>query len=127
MEKNKDCDHKWEFITEKNVIGEQEAIVRIFWCSKCGTERLTNMDDRTNLDQKIEKMKNWKTMPVIGCKETDDINPNQILAKAFEELEEVVISGIDKEGEYYFASSVSDGKDILWLLEKCKQMLLEIT
>ncbi len=41
-----------------------------------------------------------------------------------EKLDEVVIIGFDPEGEFYFSSSKANGGDVLWLLEKAKQMLL---
>lgn len=34
--------------------------------------------------------------------------------------------GWDADGEFYFASSVADGADVLWLLEKAKQKLLAV-
>ena len=40
--------------------------------------------------------------------------------------EGVVIAGWDDDGQLYFASSIADGGDVLWLLEKTKQALLEI-
>jgi len=36
-----------------------------------------------------------------------------------------VVIGWDEVGDFYFASSASDGGDVLWLLEKAKKMLLE--
>ena len=55
-----------------------------------------------------------------------NIDPNRILKKAIGKLDSVVLTGYDKEGELYFASSKADGGDTLWLLEKCKQALLNI-
>lgn len=37
----------------------------------------------------------------------------------------VVVIGYDKEGELYFAASMADGGDVIWLLEKAKKALLE--
>jgi len=34
---------------------------------------------------------------------------------------------LDKDDDFYFASSKSDGRDIIWLLEHAKKKLLEIT
>jgi len=36
----------------------------------------------------------------------------------------VVVMGWDDGGELYFASSIADGGEVLWLLEKAKQTLL---
>lgn len=52
----------------------------------------------------------------------------RILAKASDaDLEMVVVIGWDKEGEPYFASSVSGGPEVLWLLELTKNRLFKIT
>lgn len=37
----------------------------------------------------------------------------------------VVVMGYDDDGDLYFASSIADGGDVLWLMEKLKQQLLE--
>lgn len=56
-----------------------------------------------------------------------DLPPERILSAALErELTEVVVVGFDKEGEYYFSSSVADGGSVIWLLEMAKKKLLEI-
>lgn len=39
--------------------------------------------------------------------------------------EGVVVMGWDDDGSLYFASSIADGGDVLWLMEKAKQALLE--
>lgn len=43
-----------------------------------------------------------------------------------EDLEEVVVIGYDKEGEFYFASNKADGSSVLWLLEQAKKELLNV-
>ncbi len=53
-----------------------------------------------------------------------DISADRVLEAALDKLEGVVITGFDKNGDEYFASSYADGGDALWLLEKCKQNLL---
>lgn len=40
------------------------------------------------------------------------------------ELEEVVVIGYDKEGEFYFSSNKANGGSVLWLLEQAKKELL---
>lgn len=57
---------------------------------------------------------------------TLDIDPNRILNKALDNLDYVVVLGWDKGGEFYFASSKSDGGECLWLMELAKKNLLEI-
>ena len=56
-----------------------------------------------------------------------DIPAERILQKALEAgLETVVITGYDADGNEYFASSVADGGETLWLLERAKKQLLEV-
>lgn len=55
------------------------------------------------------------------------IDPARILRKASEAgLTEVVIVGYDKDGDFWFSSSGSDGGDVLWLFELAKMKLLRI-
>lgn len=54
-----------------------------------------------------------------------DIEPDTILQNAVEQLKEVLVIGTDKEGNQYFATSSSDAKNILWLIETAKFMLME--
>jgi hypothetical protein len=58
-----------------------------------------------------------------------DIPVDRVLDAAKGELHGpsgVVVIGWDDDGELYFASSVADGGEVLWLLEKAKIALLEI-
>jgi len=49
-----------------------------------------------------------------------------VLSKALEaDLAGVVVCGYDKDGDYYFASSVASGSRALWLLRQCEKRLLE--
>lgn len=64
---------------------------------------------------------------VIPINMTIDTPVNQVLEGAMDQLEGVVILGYNQDGEEYFASSYADGGDVLWLLERCKKKLLEIT
>jgi len=38
----------------------------------------------------------------------------------------VLVLGFDDDGELYFASSLADGGEALWLMEKAKKALLEV-
>lgn len=40
------------------------------------------------------------------------------------DLESAVVLSWTREGEPYFASGLADGGDILWLIEKCKPLLM---
>lgn len=54
-----------------------------------------------------------------------DLPVDRILEAAKDQLKSVVLLGWDKEGNEYFASSIADGADVLWLLDRCKKKLLE--
>ena len=55
-----------------------------------------------------------------------DVPVDRVCDKAKEKLEGgAVILGWDAEGDVFFASSIADGGEVLWLLEKCKQALLD--
>ena len=56
-----------------------------------------------------------------------DIPPERVIDNApVEELESAVLLGWKKDGEFYFASSIANGPDVLWLMELAKKKLLEI-
>jgi hypothetical protein len=38
----------------------------------------------------------------------------------------VIVIGFDDDGAFYFASSIADGGEVLWLLEQAKIKLLQI-
>jgi hypothetical protein len=64
------------------------------------------------------------TLPVITSL---NVPAERVLAN-MPEMDGVVCVGWKKEtGEFYFASSIADGADVLWLLELAKKELLEIT
>jgi hypothetical protein len=57
-----------------------------------------------------------------------DTPPERVLEVAAErELDEIVIIGCRKDGGFYFASSFADGGDVIWLLERAKHKLMQIT
>lgn len=41
-------------------------------------------------------------------------------------LESVFIAGYDEDGNYFFASSMANGAEAVWLLEMAKKRLLDI-
>lgn len=53
-----------------------------------------------------------------------DLDPDVILENNKGDLAGVVILGWDHDGKEVFASSYADGGPVLWLLERCKQLLL---
>jgi len=64
-----------------------------------------------------------KVIQMGGCT-TVDIPPDTVLEAAKGKLDEVIVVGYSEENGYYFASSTSDRKEILWSLEQCKLELL---
>lgn len=64
-------------------------------------------------------MSNVIDLPVLTCL---DIPVEKICDKAKAAIpEHVVIVGWDNDGDFYFASSKSDGAECLWLLEIAKK------
>ena len=59
----------------------------------------------------------------IGCITRLDLPVDTILETAKAKLESVVLIGYAKDGSEYFASTIADGGDVLWLLERCKLAL----
>lgn len=68
-------------------------------------------------------MANIINLPVIT---TLDLPPDRLLESAVDKLGDVVIIGHTKDGEFYFASSKSDGGCVIWLLELAKKKLLDM-
>ena len=55
-----------------------------------------------------------------------DLPSERILNGALSaDLERCFVVGCTKDGDLYFASSVADGGDVLWLWEKAKALLME--
>jgi hypothetical protein len=68
------------------------------------------------------KLAEVSVLPVVT---TLDVNVDRILQAALDaKLSQVVIVGLDADGEFYFCSSKADGGDVLWELEKAKLKLL---
>lgn len=66
---------------------------------------------------------NGKVIPLNCCTRLD-LPVDSVLEEAKEQLESAVLIGWDNNGDLYFASTLADGGDVLWLLEKAKQMLM---
>lgn len=65
-----------------------------------------------------------KIIPFRGVTKLD-LDPDLILENNKGSLAGVVILGWGHDGNEVFASSYADGGTVLWLLERCKQRLLE--
>lgn len=56
-----------------------------------------------------------------------DLPPEKVLRSAIENVPEtVVVIGYDEDGDIYFASTTSDLPEVLWLIERGKQRLMEM-
>lgn len=55
-----------------------------------------------------------------------DLPADQVLEDALGKLDSAIVIGYDTEGGEYFCSSLADGGEVLWLLERCKHQLLQI-
>lgn len=52
-----------------------------------------------------------------------DLPAEKILRDAIDELDDVVIAGWDKNGDFYCAANCANGAEVLWLLEEAKRQL----
>lgn len=64
-----------------------------------------------------------KIIPFTGITVLD-LDPDEVLEKTKGKLEGLVLSGFDADGNIYMASTYSDGGTILWLLEQCKNRII---
>lgn len=55
-----------------------------------------------------------------------DLDPDIVLENLKGKLDRFVLIGYDKEGEYFFSSTMGDGGDVLWLTEKLKMQLMNV-
>lgn len=67
--------------------------------------KVLSLDMITRLDMPAEKVLNGAVSAGLDC---------------------VVVVGVTKDGDEYFASSLADGGDVLWHLERAKLKLLRI-
>lgn len=54
-----------------------------------------------------------------------DLDPDVVLENLKEKLEGFVLCGWGKDGEMFLSSTIADDAEINWLLDKCKQQLME--
>lgn len=57
---------------------------------------------------------------------TLSLDPDRVLQKAVGKLERVLVIGVTKEGDEYFASSDPDGGTIIWDMERAKYKLMQV-
>ena len=69
--------------------------------------------------QKNPKVVNLSTITSL------DIPADRVIAGAIENgLKSIIIVGVDLDDDFYFASSIADGADVLWWLEVAKKRLM---
>lgn len=66
-----------------------------------------------------------KVIP-LGNITTLDIPVDTVLEQAKENMASVLLIGFDNDGELYFASTMADGGEVMWLIEMAKKRLLEV-
>ena len=54
------------------------------------------------------------------------IDPDRVLSRAIGNMQRVMVIGVDKDGNEYFASSDPDGGTCIWDLERAKLKLLRV-
>jgi hypothetical protein len=54
------------------------------------------------------------------------IDPDRVLNAAIGNMQRVVVIGVGKDGNQWFASSQPDGPSVVWDLERAKHLLLKL-
>lgn len=54
-----------------------------------------------------------------------DLPPDRVLSAALGQMDKVLVLGYDTEGRDYFAASMCNKAELLWLVEKFKGVLME--
>lgn len=87
----------------------------------------TVLDIQTQYQLTLQGIRMTKdNITILQCVTRLDIPVERVLEQAQDRLETIVIMGWDKDGDLYFASSVADGGEVLWLMELCKKALLNV-
>lgn len=55
-----------------------------------------------------------------------DLDPDTLLENSKGQVEQFIILGYDKDGEFWFRSTMGSGGDVMWLMEVAKIKLLKI-
>lgn len=53
-----------------------------------------------------------------------DFDPDRILQASIGKVESAIVIGWDKNGDFYFNSSISGGPEVLWLIEIARKQLI---
>ena len=105
------CAHEWQ--------ASEEGV-----CDWCGADEPTDMGPAY---PGIKTPRPRDSTIALGCMTKLDLAVDWVLEQAIGQISDdgVIVIGWDKNEKLYFASSIADGGDVLWLLEKCKNALLE--
>jgi hypothetical protein len=91
---------------------------------------MTKKTTEKTIDEKIQTITDFiemqKNRPKLlrFPKHVEYIKPDVVLSEAFGQLDEVLVGGVDKEGNFWFSSSTEDGGLSLWILEHFKETVL---
>lgn len=62
----------------------------------------------------------------LPCITTLDLDPDMTLEALKGRLKSFVLIGYTPDGEEFFSSSIADGGEVLWLMERAKLKLLRV-
>ena len=68
-------------------------------------------------------MTNIVNFPGVTC---FDLPADQVLENALGKLERAIVIGYTSDGEEFFSSSIADGGEVVWLIERMKLQLLRV-
>jgi len=109
-----------------HILGVLEHSVEAFYpkpALKIVDNNSSEVEDEVEVEV-VEKKENPKKVIRLGGLTKLDLPVDVVLEAARGELTGVVLTGWDKDGEQYNATTFADGGVVLWLLEKCKKALL---
>lgn len=61
----------------------------------------------------------------LRCITTLPLPVTRIIDDTPRDLSEIIVIGIDKEGDFYIATSEADGGNVLWWIEMAKRKLID--
>jgi hypothetical protein len=80
-----------------------------------------NIDTKETHDWSSPNKTNVVQLPVLTRL---DLNSDMLLKSLVGKLDSFVLAGWDKDGNEFFSTSIADGGDVLWLIERLKLSLL---
>ncbi len=92
---------------------------------KMTTEKsiMTTEEKIQNILDFIERQKNKPTLLRVPD-HVEYVKPDLVLSEAFGQLQEVMVGGVDKNGDFWFSSSTDNGGLSLWILEHFRAAVL---